>query len=61
MILKQHYCKDHYRYICTGVTCKHSSSIKKFMSTYCPTTIPLDVYARIVFEYFVDGINTKAL
>ena len=37
--LKKHYCKDHYRYICAGITCKRSSSIKKFMSTYCPTSI----------------------
>ena len=56
----QHYakCNDMYRYRCQ---CGTRTSLKKTLQHYCPATISIGTYTRIVFNYFANGANAERL
>lgn len=55
-------CHDGFKYVCIDTNkCCFRTSMKQYLTMYCPSTISLHAYANIVFEYFPDGANAVKL
>ena len=51
-------CTDKYKYKCK---CGYRASLRHILTHYCPDTVSIGTYARIVFDYFVNGTNAVKL
>ena len=39
--------------------CRSKKSIKKILKIYCPNSLSIHAFTRILLEYFPDGFNTS--